>query len=180
MRASLSLTAGLLLLGGCDPFGGEQTTRVGGSRAGAMAGVDMPSNEPNPPRNNGGGNNNGGGMRAGGGNGFGAQQAVRGAAKRGAGLNEMRNLQQLLSFHFNQNNFQLPPPNKIPDLVRRDVPVVAKAIEDGTIKMINTPRGKGIWGYTTTLNRGNHFVITATSVEELKPDELKQRLALQQ
>jgi hypothetical protein len=174
MRKLLLLGLVLAVLGGCK----KKTTKLAQGPAPGEPAVATPGG-PAP----GGGSNvpmhapSGVALGSGGGGGGGAAQAVRTAVNRTVNMAQMHDLRLFID-NASAASGQMPSAQEITAALQRESPKTYQLVKDGAIKLTGTRSREGIWAYTIEPQSvgGEHLVLTASGIERVPAQTLKQQL----
>jgi hypothetical protein len=112
---------------------------------------------------------------AAGGGGGGAVQAVRGAVQRAVTLHEMNNLRVFIDTASGASG-RMPSREEIFASVKQGDPKLAHFLQEGAIILTGATTREGVWAYEKDAPVRGGLAVTATGVERLSPDELRQRM----
>lgn len=110
-----------------------------------------------------------------GGGGGGAVQAVRGAVQRAVTMHEMNNLRLFID-NASVASGRMPSREEIFASAKQGDPKLAQFLQDGSIILTGATTREGVWAYEKDAPTRGGLVVTASGVERLSPDELRQRM----
>lgn len=117
----------------------------------------------------------GGGGGAGGGSG-GAAQAVRGAVNRVVTMHEMNELRLFID-QASLASGRMPTPNEIFDAAKQSgARKLTEFLQEGAIVLTGVQTREGIWAYEKDAPTRGGLAVTASGVERLTPDQLRQQM----
>lgn len=112
---------------------------------------------------------------AGGGGGGGAIQAVRGAAKRAATQNDLRQIQLVMEDLFNTNG-KMPSSQETLAGLQRTSANLAGLISDGTITLTGAQSREQVWAYESAALTNGGMMLSGSGIERVDAATLRQRL----
>jgi hypothetical protein len=112
---------------------------------------------------------------AGGGGGGGTIQAVRGAAKRAATQNDLRQVQIVIEDLFNTNG-KMPTTQETLASLQQTAPTIAALFSDQTLTLNNATSREQVWAYETAALTNGGIMLSGTGIERVDAATLKQRL----
>lgn len=107
--------------------------------------------------------------------GGGAAQNIRKAALRAITLSEMSNLGLMIEFEYTTNG-KMPDLNTITGILEREVPLVARSVKDGKIKLCWTTEHAGLWAYEVDSDTKGGIVVVTGSARRAEADEVRKLL----
>jgi hypothetical protein len=110
--------------------------------------------------------------------GQGAIQAPRMAAARLINQEQLKQLHLSMFQAWSLDN-RVPSANEVMQEARQNAQLLP-LLKEEVIILTGTNQGGGVWAYTQYPQRaGQHYVVTQQGVEQIAPDELRQRLEAQ-